>query len=152
MLVFSTSRWKISVKNINTDSGKLSLMMCAASFFHTFCWTDKRTNICVPSWDSPQVGNPPLVAACGLTSAERHHRRRSSKQSSTSLASAPDSESVSATIISLMAFSSSLIFFPANAYNYNGLPYLVSSVWLAQFQKSDASEIWMSSAVTVKQI
>ena len=50
----------------------------------------------------------------------------SSKQSSTLLASAPDSESVPATRISLMAFSSSLIFFLATANNYNGLPYLVS--------------------------
>ena len=55
--------------------------------FHTFCWTDKRMNICVPSF-----------------------RRSPCKYSSKSLASGFDSESVSATIISLMASSSSFIF------------------------------------------
>ena len=76
----------------------------------------------------------------------------SSKQSSKLLASAPDSKSVSATRISLMAFFSSLIFFLVTANNYNGLPYLVSCVWRAQFQKPDVSEIWTSSTLTAKQI
>jgi len=76
----------------------------------------------------------------------------SSKQSSRLLASAPDSESVSATRISLMAFTSSLIFFLATANNYIGLPCLVSCVWWAQFQKPDASEIWTSSTLTAKHI
>ena len=44
------------------------------------------------------------------------------------------------------------IFFLAIANNYNSLPYLVSSVWVAQFQKPDATEIWTSSTVTAKQI
>jgi len=47
---------------------------------------------------------------------------------------------------------SGYIFFPAIANNYNGLPSLISSVWLAQFQKPDATETWMSSTVTAKQI
>ena len=38
------------------------------------------------------------------------------------------------------------------ANNYNGLPYLFSSVWRAQFQKPAASEIWTSSTVTAKPI
>ena len=36
--------------------------------------------------------------------------------------------------------------------NYNALPYLVSSAWLAQFQKPDATEVWTSSTATAKQI
>jgi len=36
--------------------------------------------------------------------------------------------------------------------NYNGLPYLVSTVWLAQFQKPDATKVWTSSTVIAKQI
>jgi len=47
---------------------------------------------------------------------------------------------------------SGYILFPAIANNYNSLPYLVSSVWLAQFQKPDATETRMSSAVTAKKI
>jgi len=39
---------------------------------------------------------------------------------------------------------SGYIFFLAIASNYNGLLYLVSSVWLAQFQKPDATETWRS--------
>jgi hypothetical protein len=35
---------------------------------------------------------------------------------------------------------------------YKGLPYLVSTLWLAQFQKPDAPEVWTSSTVTAKQI
>ena len=38
------------------------------------------------------------------------------------------------------------------ANNYNNLPYLFSFVWLAHFQKPDATEIWISSTVTAKQI
>ena len=38
------------------------------------------------------------------------------------------------------------------ANNYNSLPYLFSSVWLAQFQQLDATKIWTSSTVTAKQI
>jgi hypothetical protein len=38
------------------------------------------------------------------------------------------------------------------ANNYNGLPYLVSSVWRAHFQKPDATDVWTSSTVTTKQI
>ena len=57
------------------------------------------------------------------------------QKTSKSLASEPDSEAVSATRISLMTSSSSFIFFQANATDtYNGLPYLHSSAWLAQFR------------------
>jgi hypothetical protein len=37
------------------------------------------------------------------------------------------------------------------ANNYNGLPYLVSSVWPAQFQKPDATDVWKSFTVRAKQ-
>ena len=37
------------------------------------------------------------------------------------------------------------------ANNYNGLPYLVSSVWQAHFQKPYASEVWTSYRSTAKQ-
>jgi hypothetical protein len=38
------------------------------------------------------------------------------------------------------------------AKNYNSLPYLVSSVWLAQFRKPDAIEVGTPSKVRAKQI
>ena len=53
----------------------------------------------------------------------------SSKSSSTLLASAPDSESVSATRISLMASSLSLTISQPLLNSYNGLPYWDSFPW-----------------------
>ena len=61
-------RWKISVKNnSNTDSGKLSLLMCGASLFFTpFAGLTKGWIFVFLPWGGPQVGNPPLAAACPL--------------------------------------------------------------------------------------
>ena len=72
MLVCSISRWKISVKyNINTDSGELSLLMCGASLFFTpFVGLTIWWIFVFFPWGGPRVGNLPLVAACGSTSAE----------------------------------------------------------------------------------
>jgi len=106
------------------------------TYFHTFCWTDKRKNICVNSWGGPRDGNPPLAAACVSISTEvcccwwSFSSSSSSKETSQSLASEPHSESLSATRISVMTYSSSFIFFQAIATNtYNRLPSLHSSAW-----------------------
>ena len=89
--------------------------ICEKQHQHRQWWT-----VFVDVWGDPHVGNPPLIEACGLTSAEACcccccSCSSSSSKRSTSLTSAPDSESVSATRISLMASSSNLIFFPAIA-------------------------------------
>jgi len=107
-------------ENINTDSGKLSVSICGASlFFHTFCWTDKRMNICVP-WRGPQFGNPPpLVAAYGSSSALACCCYCCCcycccSSSSTSLASARDSKSVSAEFH--WWFPPWVLFFPSHCW------------------------------------
>ena len=66
-------------------------------------------------WGSPQVGDhPPLLAAWGSSScAEASCSLDSENSSSKSLASAPNSESMSTTRISLIAGSSSFILFAA---------------------------------------
>ena len=116
------------------DSCESSLLMCGALlFFILFAGPTKGwICVCLP-WGGPRVGNPPPhVATCGSSSAKMMMRRRrrrrttmimlssslfchccchsssspSSNSSSTLQASAPDSESVLATRISLMATSS----------------------------------------------
>ena len=48
-LVCSTSTRKISVKNINTDGGQLSLLMCGASLFSRLLLDRQMDEYCVPS-------------------------------------------------------------------------------------------------------
>ena len=84
------------------------------TIFKTFSEQTKGWIFVFLPWGGPQVGNQPLAAACGSTSAEVCCCcSSSSKSPSTLLASEPDSRSVSATRISLMASSWSLIFLAA---------------------------------------
>ena len=69
----------------------------------------------------------------------------------TSLAFAPDSQSLSATKISRMASSSSLFFWPL-LETHNRLPCMDCCVWLGTVSERNMSEIWTSSTVTTKQI
>jgi len=64
----------------------------------------------------------------------------STNLSSTSLASAPDSKSVSVTRISLMASFLSLIFSWPLLNTYNGLPYLDSFLWLGTVAETKGHE------------
>ena len=129
--------------NINTESGELSLLMCGASLFSPpFAGLTKGWIFVFLPWGGPQVCNPPLVAACVSISAGAcccccywSSSSYSSKQFSKLLASEADSESVSATRMSLITSSSSFIFFPTTAIDtYNDLPYLHSSAWLVCFR------------------
>jgi hypothetical protein len=71
----------------------------------------------------------------------------------TSLAFAPDSKTVSATRISLMASSSSFIyFFLANAWDLHSSVLFRLLRVTRQFQKRNTSETGTSSTVTAKQI
>ena len=121
MLVCSTSRWKISVKNNNTDSGKLYLLMCGASLFFTpFAGLTKGWIFVFLPWGSPQIGSLPLVAAFVLTSAEAcccccfcsSSSSSSSKYSSNFASRRTWFRVGSATRISLLVSLSSFNFFP----------------------------------------
>jgi len=58
-------RWRISVKTTATHSGELSLLMCGASpFFTPSAGPTKGWIFVFLPWGGPQVGNPPLAAAC----------------------------------------------------------------------------------------
>ena len=93
-----------------------SLCWCVQPhYFHTFCWTDKRTNISVPSLRQSPGWH--FVTRCSLwfSSVEAFSCCCCSSscfpnKSSSLLASAPNSEAISATRISLMASSWSSIF------------------------------------------
>ena len=89
------------------------------TFFTPFAALTKEWKFVFLPWGGPQGDNPlPLVAACGLSCAEACCSIcccccSSSSSTTTLLTSAPDSESLSATRISVMASSSSFIFLVA---------------------------------------
>ena len=117
-------------------------------FFTPFAGLTKGWIFVFLPWGGSQVGNhPPPVAVCGLSSAEACcccccscYSSSSSNASSASLASASDSMSVSATRISLMVSSSSLIFSQPLLNTYNGLPYVDSFLWLGTVAETKCHE------------
>ena len=92
---------------------------------------ESQNIFCARTWSSNRSGGGTILA---VSSFLKFLTRRSLKSRWVYLAPHEDN------IIQLLSI----------ANNYNGLPYLFSSVWLAQFQKPDASEIWTSSTVTAK--
>ena len=103
-------------------------------FFTPFAGPTKGWIIVFLPWGGPQVGNPPLVAACVSISAEACccwwwslSSSSYSKETSKLLASVPDSESLSATRISLMTCSS-VLFFSVHWNRHLQLPALFTRV------------------------